>query len=75
MMTDLIKLFIEKPLLAVVSILSVVLVYTTLGMFSLQSAVAGLEIHKEVGITTEQRVYDMHQAIIRIEHQVGMLVK
>ena len=53
-MIELVKLFVEKPLLVVPTILSIVSLYTVLGMFNLQSAVAGLESRKDSQVLTEK---------------------
>ena len=72
-MIELVKLFVEKPLIAVPTILSIVSLYTLLGMFSLQSAVAGLESNKSSHVLTEQRVFEMAEQLGRIETHLEVL--
>ena len=72
-MIELVKLFVEKPLLVVPTILSIVSLYTVLGMFNLQSAVAGLEVKTSSYALTEERLFDMAKAIGRIETHVEIM--
>tara|TARA_R110002012_G_scaffold61702_5_gene161894 strand:+ start:207 stop:434 length:228 start_codon:yes stop_codon:yes gene_type:complete len=72
-MAELVKLFIEKPLLAIVSILSIVSLYTVLGMFSLQAAVAGVIQTQSSQVLTEERVFQMSDQLGRIETHLEYL--
>jgi hypothetical protein len=72
-MTDLVKLFIEKPVHAILAILGAVSLYTVLGMFTLQAAVAGLEQNKQSQILTESRVFQMADQLGRIETHLEVL--
>ena len=72
-MAELVKLFIEKPLLAIVTILSIVSLYTVLGMFSLQAAVAGVIQTQSSQVLTEERVFQMSDQLGRIETHLEYL--
>tara|TARA_R110000796_G_scaffold14055_10_gene46154 strand:- start:4838 stop:5068 length:231 start_codon:yes stop_codon:yes gene_type:complete len=74
-MVELVKLFIEKPIIAVPTILSIVSLYTLLGMFSLQSAIAGLESNTRSQVLTEQRVFEMAEQLGRIETHLELLIE
>tara|TARA_R110000744_G_scaffold215804_2_gene334593 strand:+ start:439 stop:669 length:231 start_codon:yes stop_codon:yes gene_type:complete len=74
-MVELVKLFIEKPMVAVPTILSIVSLYTLLGMFSLQSAIAGLESNTRSQVLTEQRVFEMAEQLGRIETHLELLIE
>jgi len=72
-MTDLVKLFIEKPAIAIIAMLSIVSLYTVLGMFSLQAAVAGIKVTQKSQVLTEQRVFQMSDQLGRIETHLEVL--
>jgi hypothetical protein len=73
-MIQLVKLFIESPLIAIPTLLGIVSLYTLLGMFSLQTAVAGLEASKDSQVLTEKRVFQMAEQLGRIETHLEILI-
>ena len=74
-MIELVKLFIEKPALAIITMLGVLCLYTTLGLFAMQTAVAGLTERTSSFSITEERVYNMSESLGRIEAHLEQIRK
>ena len=73
-MIELIQLFIEKPSHGLLLILSACVLYIGIGLVDTREAIAGMEQQLSTTVITEQRVYDIHSAIGRIEVQLEGLL-
>ena len=66
-MVELVKLFIQRPALAAISALIAFVIYIAISLFSVQEAVAGLQVQAKSYAITEARLYTMSATLGRIE--------
>lgn len=66
-MSELLILLIEKPMHALLSILGAVSLFTVLGLFDVRQSIAALDTQAAKSTITDQRVYEMHGTLNRIE--------
>ena len=74
-MVELIKLFLSKPLEAIVVTICIVLVTMQMAMFDLQTAQAVLIKQEEYDMTINEKVLDMSILLARIDENVKSLKK
>lgn len=74
-MRELIQLFIDEPLRAILVVLSSIVLYLGLGQATIREAMAEVKTKQETYSITEQRVYETNKAVSRIEAQVGFIAE
>lgn len=73
-MIEIIQLIIEKPSRGILIVICSCVVYTGVGLLEVREALAGMQVQLSDTELTEQRVYDIHNAIGRIETQLANLL-
>lgn len=74
-MVELVKLFLSKPLEAIIVVICLVLVTIQMAVFELQTAQAVLVKQEEYDMTINEKVLDMTVLLARIDENVKSLKK